>query len=91
MALNRPRRYYLQKRLRARQLCEEEGVWKGKQEDEPGTALASDFPSRAALVAAGYTALEDLDGATTKELKRFVRLSTQEAETVLAATAAALA
>jgi hypothetical protein len=89
--LNRPRRYYLQKRLRARQLCEDEGVWKWKQEREPGTALAADFPQRAALVAAGYTALEDIDGATTKELKRFARLSSQEADTVLAATAAALA
>lgn len=89
--LNRPRRYYLQKRLRARQLCLEEGIWKGKQEDEPATALAPDFPNRAALVAAGYTALEDLDGASTQELKRFVRLSSQEAEAVLAATAAALA
>jgi hypothetical protein len=85
------RRFCLLKRFAKRRQCLEEDVWIVKQAAEPGTALAADFPHRAALIAAGYSALEDLDGATTKELKRFARLSSQEADTVLAATAAALA
>lgn len=45
-----------------------EEVWRGKQIGEPGTALPSSFPFRAKLVAAGYQATEDLDGADEEEL-----------------------
>ena len=67
-----PRRYYLHKRIAARQgLTEDlETVWQAKQEAEAGTALAATFPHRAALVAVGYSTAEDLDGADVEELRR---------------------
>lgn len=82
------RRYYLLKRLAARQECEEEGVWLGKQEGQPGTALPDDFPFRSKLVEAGYSTSEDLDGASPDELYEFAELFAPEAATVLAAVAA---
>lgn len=81
-----PRRYYLAQRLRAREALLEEGVWQAKQEAEPGTELAADFPSAAALEAAGYTTVEDLDGADVAELRR-AGLTRRQAETVIAAVA----
>lgn len=63
-------------------------LWQTKQEAESGTQLPDDFPSRSALVAVGYTTKEDLDGADCAELADYVRLSTTQAEKVLAAAAA---
>ena len=84
--LKRARRYYLAKRVAARRDDDEalELTWQAKQEAEPGTALAADYPARAALVAAGYTTTEDLDGADADEL-RAAGLSTRDAEAALAA------
>lgn len=83
-----PRRYYLLKLLTAQRLGREEGVWRSKLLGYPGTALPSGFPSRAALVAAGYTTIEDVDGATQLELQLHVRLSSTAANAVIAAVAA---
>lgn len=84
--VRRPRRYYLAKRLAARRDGQKalELTWQGKQEAEAGTPLAADFPARAALVAAGYTTTEDLDGADVDELRR-AGLSTKDASAALAA------
>ncbi len=84
--LKRARRYYLAKRSQARVAGQKglELTWQGKQEAEPGVALAADFPARSALVAAGYTTTEDLDGADVDEL-RTAGLSTRDAEAALAA------
>lgn len=84
------RRYYLLKSQAARALCETglELVWLGKQEAEPGTALAADFPSAEALAAAHYTTVEDLTGASAKELVAEARLTTKQANDLLAALAA---
>jgi hypothetical protein len=82
------RRYYLLKRLAARQRCEEEGVWISKQEGQPGTALPSDFPFRSQLLEAGYSTSEDLEGATADELYEFAQLMARDAATVTAALAA---
>lgn len=83
--MKRPRRYYLHKRLEARLLCDDnEGVWKAKQEAEPGTPLASTFPSKAKLETLGYTTTEDLDGADEAELVR-AGLTQAQAKTVIAA------
>lgn len=88
MAINSTRRYYLLKRLDYRERCIEEDPWKSKQEGEPATALPADFPHSAELAAAGYTAIEDIDGSTVAELRRFCSLTSREAEKVLAALAA---
>ena len=82
------RRYYLLKRLAARQRCEEEGVWISKQEAQSGTALPSDFPFRSQLVEAGYSTSEDLEGASADELFEFAELMAPEAAIVTAAAAA---
>lgn len=82
------RRYYLLKRLAARQRCEEEGVWISKQEGQPGAALPDDFPFLARLVEAGYSTSEDLEGACADELDEFAGLMATEAKTVFAALAA---
>lgn len=88
MSINTTRRYYLLKRLRARERCLEEDAWIGKQAAEPGAALPSTFPSLTALADAGYTTAEDIRGASTSELRRFARLSQSQAEAVLTALAA---
>ncbi len=68
--LTNVRRYYLQKRRKARELVDTalEVVWHAKQEEESGTALGSTFPHRSALAALGYTTTEDLEGADEAEL-----------------------
>lgn len=65
-----PRRYYLLKWRGLEDLCEHglALVFKAKQTEIAGTALPSDFPGRAALIAAGYTAIEDVTGADEDEL-----------------------
>ena len=59
--------------------------WHAKQNAEPGLDLRSDFPFRARLVAAFYTTLQDLDGATAAELQTFVGLSARDSLVVFAA------
>lgn len=85
------RRYYLLKRIAAKAEGEAtEGVWRHHQEQESGTALPASFPSRAALVAAGYSTEEDLDGADAAELTKNAGLSTQQAAAALAVLATLL-
>lgn len=66
-----PRRYYLLKWRALDELCEHELVllFKDKQQAIPGTSLPGDFPGRSALIAAGYTAIEDVTGADVDELE----------------------
>ena len=59
-------------------------AWDGKRRLEPGTAIPTTFPARAALTAAGYLVLEEIEGADTDELTR-AGLSTSQAAAVLAA------
>jgi hypothetical protein len=86
MSVERARRYYLLKRLEAARRYDGAlaSAWAGKQEGEPGTALAEDFPYRSRLVAVGYSAIEDLDGATTEELEQS-GFTSREASAVIAA------
>jgi len=86
MSVECVRRFYLLKRLAAAQQGDEslESLWAGKQLAESGTALGSDYPSVTTLAAAGYVAVEDVDGATVEELQ-LAGLSTREADAVLAA------
>jgi hypothetical protein len=81
-----PRRYYLLKRQVADRRGEQAlaSTWRAKQEATPGTALAANYPARAALVAAGYSTVEDLAGADVAEL-RSAGLSTADAAAALAA------
>jgi hypothetical protein len=88
--VNSVRRYYLHKRLEARLYQGEDDselVWAGKQEAEPGTALAEGFPLRAELTELGYSTVQDLDGADEDELVR-AGLTAKQARQVLAAFAA---
>lgn len=84
--LTNVRRYYLQKRRKAREIEDWalETVWQAKQEAEPGTALGARFPHRAVLSTAGYTTTEDLDGADRAELVT-AGLTTREAQDVIGA------
>ncbi len=87
-SVNNRRRYYLLKRLYAKDNeLDSEGIWKGKQEALAGTALPVDFPLVDILTAAGYTMVEDLDGATSAELY-VAGLTTHQASAVLAAFSA---
>lgn len=84
-----PRRYYLLKARAARHL-EDDGLaraWLAKHDAMPGTPLPDDFPSRQVLIAAGYTAAEDVDGITITELLD-LGLSLKEADAVLRALCA---
>ncbi len=85
-----PRRYYLHKRKYT--LARGDDIttqWHSKQNEEPGTALPSTFPSLAKLATAFYTKVEDLDGADASELTDTVAngagLTDREATAVLAA------
>lgn len=85
------RRFYLSKRIAARIAGDHalSGLWQSKQEAQSGGAeFPDDFPCRAALVAVGYVAKEDLTGADEDELWKWVNLSPGEAAAVLAAAAA---
>lgn len=87
----KPRRFYLAKRIAARQQDGDFGltkVWQHHQESLPGVPLPGGFPAKAKLEAAGYTALEDLEGASTEELRDWASLSRSEAAAALAAHAA---
>lgn len=85
-SLGSARRYYLSKRRAAREMGDLAfaGAWQAKQEAQPGTALAVDFPAKSALAAAGYTTTEDLTGASLAELLN-AGLSLSDATAALAA------
>ena len=79
-----PRRYYLLKRRAT--LDREESItsqWHAKQDEEPGTALPASFPFLS-LLGTFYTTVEDLDGASERELVSF-GLTRREATSVLCA------
>jgi hypothetical protein len=81
-----PRRYYLLKSFASRVIGEQlEHNWRALQESIPGTDLPEGFPSKSLLEAAGYKALEDIDGADSVELKEEVCLSAHQADAVIAA------
>jgi hypothetical protein len=63
-----------------------QAAWRGVQASHPGTPIAEDFPAHDALVAAGYTAAEDLDGTDFDELVD-AGLSPSDARAVTAALA----
>jgi hypothetical protein len=88
----RPRRYYLQKRAVAalRADAGDAAFWTAKQQAQPGTALAVDFPHLTRLASAGYSTIEDLDGADTDELRR-AGLTLRQAREALNALAEARA
>jgi hypothetical protein len=72
--INRPRRYYLLYRQFFSNILGDTttaGAIRTKQEAQPGRALPSDFPFLAKISApsAGYTTIEDLDGANVRELR----------------------
>jgi hypothetical protein len=84
--LKRARRYYLLQRLAAAERLEWDmaGVWRWKQEKEPGIALGDEFPYYARLAPLGYTTHEDLDGAVVPELMQ-LGFTRGEAQAILAA------
>ena len=88
--VRRARRYYLLQRLAAHERDEPglESAFRAKQEEEPATLFASDFPFKAALEAGGYYAIEDVDGADFCELNRNAGLDQNAAQAVIAAAAA---
>ena len=90
--LRRPRRYYLLKARAADDRCEEASadMWRGKQQAQPGSALPATFPVLEKLSCAGYTTVEDIDGADECELVD-AGLTRTEAEVVLAELAALIA
>lgn len=63
-------------------------MWLSKQRALAGTELPADFPARAELIAVGYETVEDIDGATSGELRQYARISPKAAEAVIAAVAA---
>lgn len=86
--LKTPRRFYLRKRTYWRDSAVSilESAFRAKQEAQPGTALPSTFPylSKLSVYTAGYTTVQDLDGADVDELTR-AGLTIREARIVLAA------
>lgn len=84
------RRFYLKKRIMARLAGDLaiSSLWQSRQEEQTGTALPAGFPAKTDLATAGYTAAEDLEGATTDELVEWARISSKAASAVLAAYAA---
>jgi hypothetical protein len=86
VSIERARRYYLLKRLAAKQRLDDVMAltWQAKQEGEPGSSLSATFPYRSRLVSAGYSTTEDLLGATTEELQQ-VGFTARESAAVLAA------
>jgi hypothetical protein len=84
------RRFYLKKRKMAQAAGEHalSGLWQSRQEEQAGTLLPDDFPARAELAAAGYTAKEDLEGADSEELVDWACVDNTAAKAILAAYAA---
>ncbi len=86
--LGSPRRYYLAKRHVAFDRCDDLWLsWKYKQEQEPGTALPSDFPFLEELEVEGYETIEDLEGSTVSEFEGR-GFSLADSEEIVAAFAA---
>lgn len=86
MGVSTPRRYYFLKALELSRYDTDEALYRvylGKKRSEPGTAIPPHFPARAALVSAGYEALEEIDGADEDELI-FCGLSHSQATAVIA-------
>jgi len=81
------RRYYLCKLNHERENDGEEGYWRTKQQAEPGTALPAGFPFLSTLAGCDYSTIEDLDGADSAELVRWVGLNSRQADNVIAALA----
>lgn len=81
------RRYCQRMRLNARFMLdgELEGVWRSKQESQPGTLLPAAFPYLSQLADSGYTTREDLAGADRLELTTLAGLSPRDADDVLQA------
>ncbi len=84
------RRLYLKKRIMARLSGDLalSSVWQSRQEEQAGTVLPVGFPAKSDLETAGYTAQQDLEGATCDELVEWVHISSRAARSVLAAYAA---
>ena len=82
-----PRRYCLLKRKYYEQLSlwGLSGAWRAKQEQTEGEALPAGFPARLSLLSAGYSTLDDLDGATVSELLDYALLTHAQAQAVIAA------
>jgi hypothetical protein len=85
------RRYYLLESLAADLRGEEAmaDLFRQKQQSVPGTALADDFPSKSLLASAGYTTIEDVNGADAEELE-CAELTPKQAQAALSAIAALL-
>jgi hypothetical protein len=85
--INSLRRFYLLKRITAKQLDDLalSAVWHSKQEEQPGTELPADFPLKTELAAIGYTADTDLDGADADELMQYAGLTQKNADAVISA------
>lgn len=85
--IKRHRRYLLKQRAGHRAL-EPDGVlhlvFHSKQEDQPGNPLPAGFILTTQLATAGYTTVDDLDGATVSELCG-AGFSRSEAAAILAA------
>jgi|WetSurMetagenome_2_1015567.scaffolds.fasta_scaffold831661_2 hypothetical protein len=62
-------------------------VWRHEQLKTSGTELPASFPSRSALVASGYSTVEDIDGADAGELLEYAGLGQTQAAEVLTAVA----
>lgn len=81
------RRYCLMKRLYWFDLGDYAlaGVWRARQEEQPGTDLPATFPFLIKLTPRGYTTREDLYGADVYELERTIPMSRSDARIVLSA------
>lgn len=80
-------RRYLFVKARALRSKGEESIadaFNAKRLAEPGTQLPATFPHRAAVLAAGYLVIEELDGETQSELEAS-GLTQSQAASVLAA------
>lgn len=81
------RRYCVVQAYEARQVYDF-GLHKallGVRDTQAGTQLVSSTPGYSKLVAAGYVALEDLDGADADELQKVAGITRHEATAIFAA------
>ena len=60
-------------------------VWRAKHGETAGTDLPVGFPGRDQLILAGYSTIEDVDGAEPAELMQYAGLSTSTAIAAVAA------
>ncbi len=87
MGIGTLRRYHRLKAAAARARGEPglAAAFEAKKRGSPCTPLPEDFPGREALVAAGRECLEDVRGATLKELVDIKGIGKKTAEKILAA------